>query len=190
MAKIGSHDSMTYLPCKKWFLKPFKFMARCQSVSIQEQYDKYEVRMFDLRIKFHENEPYFAHGEMMFKGNVYDVLKWINTKENLHVRIILEENFDNHNDDDEELFMQFCENIENIYKNIRFFGGNRKYDWEVIYKFKNEDPTLDDKYSSTTGTKLDDWCPYFYAKINNKSLYANRDKCTKDYLFMDFVNIR
>ena len=33
-------------------MKPFRFMARCQDVDIKTQYEKYNVRYFDLRINF------------------------------------------------------------------------------------------------------------------------------------------
>ena len=43
--KIGSHNSMTYLPPKKWYMYPFKFVAKCQSSTIEEQYEKYSIRV-------------------------------------------------------------------------------------------------------------------------------------------------
>lgn len=97
----------------------------------------------------------------------------------------------------ELLFYEFCEYCLANYKNIRFFGGNRKYDWKVVYNFP-EEPKLDDKYSSTTNifggdkehwtAKLDDIWPWLYAKLNNKK---NIKKYNDDsILFIDFVNIR
>ena len=38
---IGSHNSWSYLPPKHWWMRPFAFMARCQSCDIQAQYEKY-----------------------------------------------------------------------------------------------------------------------------------------------------
>lgn len=186
--KLGSHNSMTYLPPLKWWMAPFKFMAKCQSENISDQYNKYGVRLFDLRIKFYNGKPKFAHGSMLYKGDVYETLRWIDSLKGIYVRIILEENTYNKKTDQAEEFKCFCKKIEANYRNIIFFGGNRKCNWERLYQFTNADPSLDDKYSSTTGTKLDDWWPWPYAAAHNAdNIKVGTDK---DFLFIDFVNIR
>ena len=60
---IGSHNTMTYLPVRKWWMHLFNWMAKCQNHSIEDQYNK-GVRVFDFRLKFYKNNPigYFAHG--------------------------------------------------------------------------------------------------------------------------------
>lgn len=190
--KLASHDSMTYLPPKKWYLYPFRFMARCQSKSIEEQYEKYGIRMFDLRIAFDGLQPEFRHGVIAYKGNVDNILKYLNNKKDCHVRLILEEYYDDKNSINEDLFKMFCDTWEQKYNNIRFFGGIRKRDWKTLYKF-DYNPTYEDKYSSnnkngTTGTILDDWFPYIYARLMNKK---NIKKGTeKEWLMIDFVHIR
>ena len=68
---------------------------------------------------------------------------------------------------------------------MTFFGGNRKYDWKVVHDFGIQEPTLDDKYSSTTGSKIDDLWPWLYARLNNKSNIQNGTN--KDVLFIDFI---
>lgn len=187
MVKLGSHNTLTYLPVLKWWMKPIKFMAQCQETSIEEQYNKYNVRLFDIRIFFINKKPIIAHGAIKFKGDIYNILNWINGLDDIiYTRIILEENHPNETDEDEKLFKEFCYEIENKYRNIKFFGGRRKYDWLVLFQFKNEDPSLDDKYSSTTWKIYDDWFPRLYAITHNKKnklLGTN-----KDFLFIDFVN--
>ena len=67
---LGSHNTMSYLTPRNWFYKLIAFTARCQSKSIQEQYEKYGVRLFDLRFRFNKKgEIYFAHGTVEYKGN-------------------------------------------------------------------------------------------------------------------------
>ena len=91
--KVGSHDTMTYLEPKKWWLKPFKFIAKCQSKTIEEQYNDYGIRLFDLRISYDPktNELEFRHGAMAFKGDVLKTLEWLNSRdEKVYVRLILE----------------------------------------------------------------------------------------------------
>ena len=49
---LGSHNSWSYLPPKHWWMWPIHFMAKCQRVDIREQYEKYGVRCFDLRVRW------------------------------------------------------------------------------------------------------------------------------------------
>lgn len=183
--KLASHDTMTYLKPNEWYLIPFKFMAQCQNKTIKEQYEKYGIRYFDLRVKFNKKgKPVFAHGAMTFKGDVYDTLKYLNSKgEEVWVRMLLE--VGSYDYKQEALFVEFCKNIVMNYPNLKFHNGRRKYDWQIVYQFPNPEPSLDQKVSSMTWKVLDDWCPYIYAKaMNKKNLEAGTDK---DYLMIDFV---
>ena len=188
MFQLGSHDTMTYSSVRKWWMKLIKFTGKCQEVSIKDQYEKYGIRMFDLRITFDGGQPVFAHGIFQFKPDVFETLKWIESHPGLYVRIILEENNEVKGIADEEKFINFCKVIEDAFPNTIFFGGQRKYDWNVIYNFKNQYPSIDDKYSSTTGTKMDDLYPKYYAKNNNAKNIANGTD--KDWMLIDFVNIQ
>lgn len=183
--KLASHDTMTYLKPNEWYLRPFKFMAQCQNKTIAQQYENYGIRYFDLRVKFNKKgNPVFAHGAMTFKGDVYDVLEYLNSKdEEVWVRILLE--VSSYDYKQEFLFVKFCKNIVMNYPNLKFHNGRRKYDWQNIYQFPNPEPSLDQKVSSMTGSVLDDWYPYLYAKsMNKKNIEAGTDK---DYLMIDFV---
>lgn len=190
--KIASHDSMTYLPPKKWYMYPFRFIARCQNKSIEEQYEKYDIRMFDIRISFDKNGiPEFRHGLIAYKKNVKEVFEYLNSKyENIYIRLILESNKNN----GESKFKSFCKICDEIYPNLIFFEGRLKKGWKLIYNFMNDVPSYDHKYASnnlndTTGkTILDDLYPWIYAKLNNKKNIKNGTD--KDYLFIDFVNIQ
>lgn len=185
--KLASHDSMTYLKPKKWYMYPFQFTARCQSKSIEEQYEKYGIRYFDLRIKFDGIVPEFAHGAMVYKGNVNKVLQYLNShNEEIQVRLLLEISKADKNQ--ENKFKSFCEFCEHEYKNLKFHNGRRKFDWKVVYDFKNPEPSLDQKVSSMTGGIWDDWCPEIYAKkMNHKNIQNGTDK---DYLMIDFLHIQ
>lgn len=205
MTMLGSHNSLTYLRPRKWWQVLFHFMARCQGVNYMEQYEKYGVRLFDLRVWLDDNlNMEVRHGLMAFKSSttfVVDFLQYLNGKGDCYVRIILEE--DNFTKKDkqvtlkEEQFKNLCGIWECHFQRIRFFGGNRKYDWKVLYHFKGAEPTLDDKYSSTTSlfesdsrflAVLDDLFPWLYARLNNKRNF--RKGTDKDCLFVDFIDIR
>lgn len=182
---IGTHNSMTYLKPKKWYLYPFRFMARCQSVDIKRQYEL-GARMFDIRISFDKyGYVEFRHGSMAFKGDVQSVFDYLNSK-GAYVRLLLESRRDNPLQ--EARFFQFCRTAEEYWSNITFFCGRAKHNWKTIYKFKEGDIDIIQKVSSMTGTILDDWCPWFYAKVMNKENIANHN--TDDWLLIDFINIQ
>lgn len=206
---LGSHNSLSYLPPKKWWMKPFHWMARCQRVDYKKQY-ALGVRVFDLRIWLDKcYRVQIRHGQMEFKvpkgfdGEQYvaKFLRYLDTQGGCAVRVILEE--DDileqlpYADKAEEYFHDWCIVYAFRYKHIKFFGGNRKYDWKVLYDFKN-DISLDDKYSSTTSLfktnkwpwlrYVDDLWPWLYARLHNKE---NLKKGTdKECLFVDFVDMQ
>lgn len=201
---IGSHNTMTYQPPKKWWAKLIKFTAKCQSANLYDQFYKYNCRLFDFRIRYDKNgELTFAHGIVEFHGNVSTYIKLLDqfaedVNEPVYARIALESNSPMKDQDlQEEHFAYFCEYIQKECPHITFFGGRRKYDWAKIYEFYTVEPEIEDKYSSTTElfggkhgslrAKIDDIWPWLYAKLHNKK--NRKIGTTKDYLFIDFVNI-
>lgn len=189
---LQAHNSWSYLSPKKWWMKPFAFMARCQKASIFEQYNVYDVRCFDLRVRFNKKgEMVIAHGFCQFDID-YDTLmnhlSFMNDKECV-VRVLHEaRNKYQYTKESLEKFREFCKSMEIRFPNIKFYCGRNLYNWEVDYKYEY-DPTEDEKYSSVCPPKLiDDWFPWIYAKLHNKE---NLEKGTdKDILAIDFVNIR
>ena len=203
---IGSHNSMSYAkPVCAWYLKPFVWMARCQKANLHKQFFEYGVRYFDLRVKFKEyGLPGFYHGAVCWGELVYNTLQRLEdfaktTNDKIYVRIILEQNFKSSDQVYQDIkFKEFCKYIQDIYKGLTFVGGRRKYDWELLYDFHTEEPTLDDQYSSTTHpfgsnknsifAKIDDFWPWLYARLHNKKTY--KKGTDKDVLFLDYVNIK
>lgn len=198
MLKIGSHNSWSFAPTA-WYIP--RFTCKCQNKSIDEQY-KAGVRLFDLRLQLVELYQWkVAHGSAIFKVDWREDLAWLNSKGDCYVRVVLEYNKEPENVDViESLFRGYCDRLEELFPAIKFFGGNRKWDWKRLYEFKNPDEPLLDKYSSTTSwfkskNKLlriiDDWWPWLYAKFHNKEikrhyeLYGPSDK----WLFIDFVTL-
>lgn len=182
---LGSHNSMTYLKPKHWWLWPFRFMAKCQDKTIQEQY-LCGARLFDIRIKFNKNNtPEFAHGIMTFKGDLFETLNYLNSlSDKIYVRII------NERDKNYDLFKQLCMKIQLKYPHIMFIGGVNKKDWKQLFTF-NYSLEFIDKYSSWnndthlgTGWYFDDIFPRLYAfclnahwreKYNNENVYLMQD---------------
>lgn len=181
--KIGTHNTMTYLKPKKWYLYPFRFIARCQSLSIKEQYDL-GVRIFDIRITYDKKgRVEFRHGLIAYKGDVYDTLAWLNSHNvPIKIRILLEEGKES--PEKEFLFIRDLNRFQIIYPNLSFYEGRRKFDWKQLVKLPNLDVTQ--IVSSMQGNKIDDLWPWLYAKLHNKE---NLEKYKyKEYILMDFIN--
>lgn len=204
--KIGTHNSLTYLTPKKWWQKLIKFTAKCQEVDYEKQYEL-GARVFDVRLWYDDDlKMEVRHGRIAYKIGYtvfFNMLDFLEEKGDCYVRLICEEDSFAKNDqtviNKEKRFIEDCRYVESLYNNIKFFGGNRKYDWKVLYNFKNKDvPNLIDRYSSTTSlfksdnkwlAVLDDLYPKLYAKLKNKRLVKEHDD-KEGYLFIDFINIK
>lgn len=188
---VGSHNSWSYLPPKHWWMWPFHFMAKCQRVDIREQYEKYGVRCFDLRIRWKKWKMQVAHGIVEYdisEKQLKDNLAFLNDKGDCFVRIIHEARTKKQYDKSVEFFKSFCYVSVSDYHNIKFWCGRNLYDWTCDYNFRYR-PTCDEKYSSVCYPRIiDDWWPWLYAVIQNK---GNLAKGTKDdILLIDFIDIR
>jgi hypothetical protein len=198
---------MTYLKPMKWWKRPFNFIAKTQSKTIQEQYEA-GARAFDLRliITYDENqyydEPIFGHGAMEYKSpKVDEVLAWLNSRdETVYVRFLMER----YDKSAQQEFTYLMEQYENTYTNIVFWCAKDKQTWVDLYQFKGKLPCdMVDKYASCnqtgvikwkgklasknwSGLLIDDLWPWIYAKIHNKKnleLYKDQNVV----LLLDFI---
>ena len=196
---FGSHNSWTFRTPIKWYLKPLYFLAQCQEVDIQTQMKDYNISLFDLRVKFINNEPYIHHGLFNYGKVDYADLKLLNDN-NCYLRVMLESNSKMKDQIlQEQQFITFCNELTQKYPNIKFFGGNRKFDGKGVYNFNTlQQPNLIDLYSSVTTLFdsdnkylriLDDWFPRLYALLKNKKNLKEYVDSEDTYLFYDFVNI-
>lgn len=193
--KLGSHNSLTYLTPKKWYMRFFRFVAKCQSKNYKEQYES-GVRMFDIRLRPSENideEPTIAHGLMEYStydGFMNDFLTYldINAQEDsstpIYVRFIYERD-KNCSDKQEDNFITLCKQYQDKFKSLHFIGGNRKGDWKQVVKLETS-PCYLDLYSSMTWKTWDDWFPWLYAKFMNKRNIDNF-KDSNCILLIDFI---
>lgn len=187
---LASHNSFTYLKPKRWYMKPFNFMSKCQSKGIREQYNDYNVRLFDLRVAFDKHlNPYIRHGIMNYGyKDVEASLSFLNSRnDTIYVRVILENNSREYNDKQSTSFYNYCKYLQDKYPNIKFLDGVRKFDWVRLYDFGNNYPSMDADFSSVKGSKIDDLWPWLYAKKHNKKAIEN---CKSKYLMIDFVEIQ
>lgn len=193
---FGSHNTMTYLPIKNWWLFPGLLIARCQNKDYKIQFEQ-GCRVFDLRI-YWDNDKYnwgFAHGLINFKvkDDVYEVIRWLAEmaqikREAVYVRIILEKWS---RVVDAVKFKEFCHFTEDYledYDFIKFIGGNSKEDWVKLYTFDDDIP---DKYVHQYVSSMANdvrWYerifPFLYAKRCNEK---NKTKQLPIINLFDFV---
>ena len=186
---IGTHQSLTYAKPLQWYLKPFHFVAKCQERDYKEQY-KLGVRLFDIRIKPYKGTWKVAHGCMVFDIDLYEVLRYLDSKGDCIVQISLEYNKEPKNVDAiVDAFSKEVQNLITNYPNIKFYGFRKKWDWIKTYSYEGEpDVKILQLVSSTTGNKLDDWCPSIYTKIFKNDLKRIEPYLQPDvYLSVDFI---
>lgn len=201
---LGSHNSFTYLKPKHWYMRLFTIFAKCQSKDIFKQYDA-GARYFDLRIRFKTGKPTFtdiivAHGLMEYKiswEELYCILNKLNNiansrKELIYVRLLYEmPSRDKSKEAKAKInkFIDVCYKFVAWFPNLKFCGGQRKYDWKQLATL-GPHPKSKDLFSSRTWSKLDDWCPKIYASLmNTKNYHEYKNAAPKSgYMIMDFVN--
>lgn len=188
---LGSHNSWSYLPVRKWWMRPIAFMARCQSVDIREQYEL-GVRCFDLRIRFDNDwNILFAHGIVEYDvdpDSVHKDLMWIDNKGDCMVRVLHEARTEKqYSSCNISIFQDVCRGLQRKFANTKFWCGRNLYNWHEDYDFGFY-PTYEEKYASVCSPKLiDDWWPWLFAKFHNKKIYAQGTN--KEILLIDYVNI-
>lgn len=174
---------MSYLPLRNWWFYPFRFMARCQSVDYRQQYERYGVRLFDLRIGFFGGDcPMFCHGLVNYKGDVNEVLRWLNNRGDVTVRIILEKG-------DEDAFMRWVSHWRMTFRDINWTTGVKKKGWRSLCGLIGIEGVTKHYYASMQGGKIDDLYPRMWAKKYNGKYRGIIDESDACYVLMDFVEI-
>ena len=190
---LGSHNSWSYLPPRKWWMAPFRFMAKCQSLNIIKQYEA-GVRCFDLRVRFNKKGDFvLSHGFMQYDITLDELMEWLQwlnaKKDKIYIRILHEaRNKYQYSASSIAKFQYLCDELVAAYPNLIFWCGRNLYNWEIDYDFPSK-PSCEEKYSSVRSPKLiDDWWPWLYAHSHNhENIQQGTDK---DILLIDFVNIR
>ena len=190
---IGSHNTFTYLPPKKWWMKLFSGIGKCQEKDYKEQY-KLRARVFDVRVRFDKHGNIIVAHNLrevkMSEKELYDFFKFLNRKKNCSCRVMLELR---KKTNDEALqiehFRYFCESLAQQFEHIVFFGGRVLYSWDEVYNFGTDVPLVEMHASVCAPKLIDDWYPKHYAKKNNhKNIEALKDE--QICLLIDFVNIQ
>ncbi len=188
---IGSHNSWTYLKPKYFLCRFLNFTCKCQSKDIYEQYEYYNVKAFDLRVRFDK------YGQLIICHNlldyIYDLdhlwedLHYLNSMHDVSIKVTLDVRYKKrYNEKNIDCFKRFCEKLELSFEHIKFFGGDNLYNGENIYDFKYK-PDCVGCFASSKTPYIDDLWPWLFSKLYNKKI--KKDGSDKDILFIDFVNI-
>ena len=189
--QLISHNSFTFAQPKKWWMRLLNFSAKCQDVNIGAQYEKYGIRAFDLRLRFHvENrilQEDVVHGLIEYDYNYFSALQYLNEKGGCIVRVIHDvRTRKQYEQSDAQYFRFTCQSLQMFFKNIKFFGGTNLYNGKKEYDFGN-DFSIEGCYGSQiTPTWFWGLYPRLYAFLfNKKNIKLGTDK---DLLMIDFVN--
>lgn len=127
---------------------------------------------------------------MIFDIDLYEVLRYLNSKKDCLVQISLEYNKEPKNSDIIiESFIKEVQILINSNPNIKFFGFGTKWNWNKVYSYEGEpDVKILQLVSSTTGNQLDDWCPSIFTKTFKYDLERIQKYLRPDvYLSIDFI---
>lgn len=189
--KLASHNSWSYLPVKKWWMRPLNFIARCQSKNIPQQYGA-GARMFDLRLRWNKKEKQFnaSHGIVTYNFGFFvdlDGLNIITKKEGqpIYIRVLLEDSGREDFSVDAE-FAMLCYRLQREFKNLTFIGGwpARKRWRQRLFNFGTKEPSIDEQHVSVSG-KWWQFVPYQWAKENNERVL--KEETNSKFLMLDFI---
>lgn len=187
--KIATHNSATGEEGRgflSWLVTPF---AKCQSKTINEQYDA-GCRMFDIRVIKKEDEYYCAHGVWTSQRTALDILNEINSFEDTCFVSITYEGCLN-GEEEKNDFLLFVNTTKALCKHIGWGSIAVKYadvgvsvDWVTLCQAenwaKNEQGFLPLNGSS--------WHTYLPIPWLWKKIYHNIPKFRKDiFIFVDFL---
>jgi hypothetical protein len=189
---LGSHNTMSYLKPKKWWMRLFNWIGKCQSEPVMIQIIHKGVRFLDFRIKIKDDGSYcFAHGKIEYQDSVEWRFNTINAyspkADPIFARVVLE----NPNKFSRERFYNLCEYWKVKYPNIEWQEGLVKPTFEIIYDFDKTKCTCKEDYASYHNDSSHyALFPYLYAILHNRKAKRDYLKNPKhNFLMIDFVNV-
>ena len=189
MKLTGSHNTMSYLKPKYWWMKPINWLfAQCQDKPLKLQIKKCQA--FDLRVFRDDDGSWrFAHGLVSYKGeSLPSILSLLNIQyyysagSKLKVRLILEKG----NVVDEAFFSEYlCPWAKERYPNIDFYGGYKKKGWVKLYDFGCDFAEF--QFVSSMGADAK-WYEKFIPRLYASRIKKNPKKFTNDGIYyFDFI---
>lgn len=184
MIKLGTHNSLSYHKCQ-WWLRPFSWIGKCQSLTIEEQY-KLGVRYFDIRVKYtKEGKAISGHGLLTYNINVEAILYQLHQKrdKDIVVRLFLENSKSNPRKDD-KFFQRDVELWTEGFFNLTFVEGGCRYDYKT---FIPQNISVRNCYAEYWKMKFCIPNPKKWAKEHNEDLHKDDNK--DEFSIYDFIEI-
>lgn len=195
---LGSHNSLSYLPCRKWWMYLINWAAKCQSKTLAEQFHD-GVNYFDIRVRFDkEGKPVIAHGLVEYRGAIDIYVEVLNQlakhfdKEPVYVRFVLE--FNKEPKDwvrQSNLLNELIARFRGEYPHLTYDYSMTKWNEEYLIKYNSDITYLFHRYSSTLGWKRFLWIPWAYAKLHNKKIKDTHNVVINNkenqVLMLDFI---
>lgn len=179
---LGTHNSLSFVKPQQWWLRPFSWMAKCQSLNIEDQW-KAGARYFDIRVKVRNYEIISSHGLMTYDIKVVDQLYILdklalNSNEECYIRFVIE-------DGKNIQYVQHAyEILTSSFVHLNFLGLISKPGWVYI---EDSDYSVDEIHSYKLFTWKDFLCPKYWAKkFLKKNLEINH---SGKYLILDFIEL-
>lgn len=188
---LGTHNSLSYLPVKQWWLKPFFWVARCQSLDIEQQYEM-GVRYFDIRVRFPKGmtdwrQAVTAHGLITYKGWVTRFLYKIAMFDDPCIVRLFFENSKKQSDFEDSWARRFTDEVRNRYPEITFVEGGSRYRWNPTI---GEHPACRVCYAEYWKRKFCIPFPWLWSKRNNKKVRKSMGQAAPGVIdIYDFVQI-
>ena len=133
MKKLGAHNAVTGESGSFFsiFITPF---ACCQRKTLLEQY-RSGVRLFDIRLKRHNDTLYCYHGIWRTSSSAQDVLRPL--LENINDTTYFELTFEGSNPSENDIYVikKLADWIRSVSSNAIVTRINRKTPWEAIETF-------------------------------------------------------
>lgn len=196
---IGSSNSLTYKHPNSWLHSMLWWRTRHQEVDYELQYKFYGVRLFEFKLYVNKNKRIVVRsGNAIYSiFSFYEILDFFNKMGDVTLLITFNETLDDkvldYNNSKEKKFVETCNVIQTIYKDIRLCGGYREFDKKVLYEFdwekKNGMPNImaPDNWSRTYRF-IQKWCPFLVKRFNK--YYIKRYNNFNGFLLLSYVNRR
>ncbi|MCF0219339.1 MAG: hypothetical protein HUK14_06120 [Muribaculaceae bacterium] len=192
----GSHNTLTYLPPAKWWMRPFRWLYRCQNKTLDQQLLS-GINLIDLRVRFDNfNHVIPCHGLYEAKktytipdfiGFVLAQIAAYRTTNNIFIRLILE--IDRGDLWQEIAFKALCKKFAQFAPcYITLTGGYRKGDWYKLVDLP-EIPLVQCVSSMADDARFyERICPYLYARRMNAVNREAYSHTTSKHIFLfDFL---
>ena len=130
---IGTHNTFTYLSPVKWIFRLFKIFWRCQTKTIQEQYQE-GSRFFDFRVYWNKKKNAWgiSHGAVnvgVYFSSAFELSSFMNTNfPDAIYRVFLEKGTDEYLEKFKSEFLT----VASINPNLCCVGSRGP--WRILYK--------------------------------------------------------